>query len=578
MSGATVRWGIALVLAVAFTAFGVWKSERQGRLASVPNYDDAVYFLSATRLIESGRSEGLGGVTEELRSEGLHSAWAVGLAVAGFLVADYADWGPYAMNVFVVLGFLAALSWMWRELRGWEWGSGLVFFLATPFATLAVVEFRPDLAWAVAVGLCGVYGLVVPGYLAAGSWWRGPRVWHAVLCAVALLVKPSTFAMTLIVFAYSVGMRVVIESLAAGRVPWRAIGRTAWVQVLVVVVLTAVYAVPFGADTWAYFWTNSFGANEAIWRAPVSVTQKWLYYATGFGAANNLGWAGLTLLGVMVAAVAINMLGVGGSAEGEHRGLGRRGADCIGSEMLPEGRGERERASQRRRGWRGCRGTLVWVALGGLVLLTYLLSSGFGMKSPFLGGAFTGTFLFAGAWAWREVFGFRISNFGFRIGGWRRWGAVGLAVVAVLIWRWPPYAWAQAGESGRNFAAVEGQVIEVLEELPLRKRVRLLFTQSGPLMRENVEMWLLERGHRTSAVKGGFLPSVERFRDKLKRADVVFVQDPGMSDAFMNLPAERMMDELRETMRGATAFKLAGDAVGTDGKQVYVYVRKAALR
>ncbi len=558
MTTGRIRAVVVLVMAAVFTAVGVGMSERQGRLAAVPNYDDAVYFLSATRLIESGRAEGASGVVEELRSEGLHSPWSVGVAVAAFLTTGYADWGPYAFNFLVVVAFLAALSWMWRELEWWEWGSGMVFFLAMPFATLAVVEFRPDLMWAVAVGFCGVFGLVVPGYLER----MGPRVAHAVLCAVALWVKPSTFAMTLIVFGYSVGMRVVLESVMARRIDWREVWRTGWVQAGVIAGLTAIYAVPFGAGTWNYFWTNSFGANEAIWRAPVSVAEKWLYYGVGFGAANNLGWAGLLLLGVIGMAVVMT--------RAEHRRLGSLGADCTGSAVQPEGRDERERASQpqSRRGISGLR----WSMLGGLLVLTYGLSSGFGMKSPFLGGAFVGCFLFVGA------YGFSIFDFRFSIAWRRRWIAVGVAVLAVLMWRWPHYAWAQAGESGRNFSKVERQVIDVLEELPLRNRVRLLFSQSGPLMRENVEMWLLRNGHETSAVKGGFLPSVERFEQKRRRADVVFVQDPGMQDSFENLPAERVMDGFLESMRGAEDFERRGEAEGADGKRVYVYVRKSVLR
>ncbi len=516
-----VRSAVVVLVAGLFTGFCAWNSQWRGPLAAVPNYDDAVYFLSATRLIEAGRADGMGGVAEELRSEGLHSPWSVGVAVAAFLIFGYVDWAPYALNFLVVLGLLAALSWMWRALRWWEWGSGVVVFLALPFSTLAVVEFRPDLAWAVAVGFCGVYGLTVPGYFER----MGPRLIHAALCAVALLVKPSTFAMTGIVFAYSVGMRCVIESVAAGRVPWREVGRTAWVQTVVVVGSTAVYAVPFGAETWHYFFTNSFGANEEIWRAPGSVVEKWAYYGVGFGAANNLGWVGWILVGVIGWAVA-------GS-------LWRR---------------------------RGAARATTWLALVGLLVVTYALSSGFGMKSPFLGGAFFGCFVFAAAFGWREVFGSRTSNLSKIV-------APGLAVVALLLWQWPPYAWSQAGEVGRNFSEVERQVIDVIDDLDLPEDVNLLFSQSGPLMRENVEMWLLRHGHRTSAVKGGFLPTVKRFERKRRGADLVFVQDPGMRESFANLPAERVMGELVASMRAAPDFELAGEAVGADNKKVYVYAR-----
>ncbi len=527
-----LRQTVCLALAILFTIGGIQMSEWRGPLAAVPNYDDAVYFLSATRLIEAGRADGLGGVAEELRSEGLHSPWSVGVAVAAFLTFGYVDWAPYALNFFVVLGLLVALSWMWRALRWWEWGSGLVVFLALPFAAMAVVQFRPDLAWAVAVGFCGVYGLTVPGYFER----MGPRLIHAVICAVALLVKPSTFAMTGIVFAYSVGGRVLLESVAAGRIDWRAIWRTAWVQTVVVIGLTAVYAVPFGAETWHYFFTNSFGANEEIWRAPGSVVEKWAYYGVGFGAANNLGWVGWILVGV---------IGVGVFSHAE-------------------GRDERERARQPRRRREG--EPLTWLALGGLLVVTYALSSGFGMKSPFLGGAFFGCFVFTAAFGWSEVFEFRISNLSKVV-------APGLAVVALLIWQWPPYAWSQAGEVGRNFSEVERQVIDVIDDLDLPEDVNLLFSQSGPLMRENVEMWLLRNGHRTEAVKGGFLKTVKRFENKRRQADVVFVQDAGMRDSFANLPAEGLMPELVESMRGAADFSLAGEAVGGDGKKVYVYQR-----
>ena len=146
---------IAFVLLVscAFVRWSLSESFAHGRLASEPNYDDVTYLYGGARILQSIRT---GDIIKPLTSK-MHSPFSVLLAATSFAVWGMQDWAPYASNVVIVLCYLLLLCYFLRALPiGLQLGL-LLIFLSLPFATMAVVEFRPDIMWATLVGFATVY-------------------------------------------------------------------------------------------------------------------------------------------------------------------------------------------------------------------------------------------------------------------------------------------------------------------------------------------------------------------------------------------------------------------------------------
>jgi hypothetical protein len=523
-----VPWILILAaMAAAFTAWAVDRSHEQGRLSSVPIYDDAVYFLSGTQILEAFRSDGWSGVSAAIRTNGLHAPFSTALASIAYATAGYHDAAPYAWNGVVValyLGLLASLLWSIPLAARLVL---LAFYLTIPFATMAVVEFRPDLCWSVLVGFCGVFGVTSRGYFRD---WRLPLA-HGLFFALALLVKPSTFAMTLIVFGWSVVCRFAIEWAVERRAPVRALPRLVAMWLAVTVVVAGPYWFFFGRETWIYFWQNSFGTNKAIWAYSGGILDKLGYYIAGEGALSNLGWMGWLLVLLFVAAGTVSFR-------------------------------LRDRWS-----------LAETVALAGLVLVTFGINTIAGMKSPFLGGAFYASLIFGSAASLATLA--RAVKAGMtRSARVAAVSAMILLAAGMLLYQWPRYSAAVASERGRNFRHVEEQVVEALKGLPVRENPVLLFTHSGPLIRENIVRRYLQQRRPVRGISMSFYQSENEFSQALRSADVVFVQDVGVLGSFPNLPAESLQGSYRSILEAHPSFRMVSAAEALDGRQVYIYWRE----
>jgi hypothetical protein len=87
-----------------------------GRLTSVPNYDDCVYFLKAERIIDRVEKEGWGPALAWTARQQLHAPYSVLLATAAFLVSGGDDAAPYYCNVLTIALVLGAIWWCMRGL------------------------------------------------------------------------------------------------------------------------------------------------------------------------------------------------------------------------------------------------------------------------------------------------------------------------------------------------------------------------------------------------------------------------------------------------------------------------------
>ena len=162
MSSAASFWaraGLLLLLALVFTLCSVARSKHKGRLSTSLNYDDVVYIESGLDIDNRIKEQGLRGISLLLRQRGLHSPYSETLAALALAPMGFHPSAPYYANGLLVLAYLSLLAYFFRPLNFLLFAVLSFTFLFLPFATMSVVEFRPDLAWATVLGFAIVYAV-----------------------------------------------------------------------------------------------------------------------------------------------------------------------------------------------------------------------------------------------------------------------------------------------------------------------------------------------------------------------------------------------------------------------------------
>jgi len=525
---AAIMLVIVVVLSAAFTAWCVDASFTRGSLSSVPNYDDVTYFLSATKILEAFHHSGFDGIVKLLQEHRdiLHSPYSTMLAAAAFAVLGYHDSSPYIFNFFVILFYLLFLWQTLRDLPLAMRSAIMVCFLALPFATMAVVEFRPDLCWATLVGFCAIFGISSRTYF---TDWRQPAI-HAVLFAVSLLVKPTTFPMTIFVFGYSVCFQLAMEWHDRKALPWRNILKLMPIYVFVTFVIAGPYIIFFGSETWTYFREDVFGVNKGLWVYQGDLLHHLGYYLASGAAKSNLGYPGL-IIGCFFLA-------------GTYDAVARRDAAGI---RLAGG-------------------------LWGIVAAVYLINTLPNLKSAFLGGAFYATLIFSAACLWNNA----VTEFLRRHPQSKHLltaGAIVLMSLSIMLYQWPKHSGRWTSVEGRNFNYVGKSVMNEIARLPLPQNPMIVFTQTGPIIFENVEIWFLQRGQAVNIINLSFNDNISAFNKILGEADLILVQDPNSMGAFLRLPSESLQEQFRQILSTDPRFTLVKKLEALDGKNIYIYFK-----
>ena len=207
-----VTKGLRLLIIVLFTAIFtqlcVQESKVNGRLSSSPNYDDCTYCLEGAILLKDVKEEGVHGFFEYLNEpgpNGFHSPYSIILAAVSYALFGPYETSPYYGDALLVIIYLACLGWIFRSLPTPAWMLALALFLTPPFITMGVVEFRPDIAWAVSIG----FGVVFT--VTSEEVFQNPRraALAGLFLALALVIKPSTFVMTLLLYSGAIFSRVI---------------------------------------------------------------------------------------------------------------------------------------------------------------------------------------------------------------------------------------------------------------------------------------------------------------------------------------------------------------------------------
>ena len=517
---------IILLFALGFTIFSVLRSFEKGRLGNIPNYDDVTYFMSATDLVQSVKQEGFSGLLDFLSRDGLHSPYSTGLASLSYFICGFHDFAPYAANGVVVAAYLCGLGYFLRNCSTLAFSLVLWMFLMLPFATMAVVEFRPDLAWATVTGFAAVFALTSESFFDRGRVVTG----FGVLVGIALLIKPTTFAMTILVSCAALGGRWLVEFARTN--PGRA-KRMLIPSIFISCGSALLVASPYFAfhwrDTWSYFFDNSFGKHARDWGNPSgSVWDHWLFYITGEGARSNLGRQCWIVLPAML------MLG----------------AQYFRQSSLVE--------------------RLKTASLGIIMAVVYCINSTVDAKTPFLGGAFYGLLFFSVAYVAGRVLP-RLEAASTQLKPANHRGLVILAIVMTCFYRWPDYSKWPRNERILCILKANWTMEQYLATYPPPKSI--LFTQAGPVVPEHINIFYLRRGERFGMNSGAFFRSMDEFTARSKTVEMIITQDKETPGGYPYLPAESLQDEIVSTLKSDRAFQLSKTIPITAEKNVYVFTR-----
>ena len=519
-----------LLVSGTFVYRSLIESFAHGRLASEPNYDDVTYLYSGTQVLHAFRS---GAIVETLTSY-MHSPFSILLAAISFAIWGAKDWAPYAGNVVVVLCYLLALRHFLRRLPlGTQMGL-LLAFLSLPFATMAVVEFRPDIMWATLVGFASVYLSTTRRDFSS----RQEALWIGCVYGAAMMTKPSTFLMTTSVIGLG-GLLRILRQAWLGKL--KLSGLAVWLLFFLLSssLLAGFYYSLHYERIWGYFYENSFGKNKDIWIAPQTLSFHLGHYiAADFVAASNLGRWRLPLLAFVPLALLFSACRV---KEVEKR--------------------------------------LVFASLATVVVATWLASSLFGMKSPFLGGAFYGTLIFASAYLLAEVLNsvhgllarpvVQLSTF------------TGLAILAFAMHTWPAYSewdFSRANFYGRANRGVWKEIRKAAKTyMPTDGVLDVYYSNSSPIPPELQRLRALQSQVPLRMHTGSIAKSMEAQRALFERCDMIVVQDPRLPEVNPNFPGEKLQGQITEEVLSRPGLRLANDILVTDNQRIYVLHNEAML-
>lgn len=511
---------LLIVLSVGFTLTAVGFSKEHGRLSGVPLYDDCVYFLKSATMVEHFRQ---GRFVEGMPAP-LHSPFSVLLAGGAFAIFGHEDFAPYLANSVILFVFLVLLVLFLRPVSFAGLVPMLIFFLCLPFAGLAVLEFRPDLAWGILVGAMGA--LLVTKRSVFRSWRTAMCV--GLLLAACLLTKPTTFAMTGLIFAGGTLASFVVGWFENRSRVWMGESMRGFlVSVLIAGFLVLPYLIYEGAHIWEYFIKNSFGLQKDIWKFSGDWKEQLGFYLTGWGGQSNLGLVGLLLfIWIVLAMMAIAL-----------------------------------------RGTQGDRLRIVFGVI--LVVCVYAVNTMALAKTPFLGAAIYGSILFLTAWLLGELW---ILFPKFRTNLVVAWWAT--AFLACVFFRWPPVSVLDP-ELAEFQKSAHREVYGVIQASPnLGSESRVLVLQPGPVIPEVLALWAVRDGKPFRHASGAVISTEQDLLKEFSLAQIVISQNPGLMGAPPYLPVESLLALANTILQEEASFIRLGTYSGSGEGSLYIYGRK----
>lgn len=512
---------LLLVTAFLFTAFHLNASRSVGRLSTVSNYDDVVYLNNASVVYFLAQQEGLAAAARHLFTKSLHAPFPVFNALAGFAVFGYSLDRVYYALTLVVFTYLLGVGIFARRLPDSLWIAVVAVALAVPFAAFSAVEFRPDLMWATLIGFAGVAWIGESGVFSK----RRYSVLFGLALGFLLFVKPSTFAMTLLVMG-GCWFLAAVRALFSREVAVGVIARNLAITLLAAFLVCGWYWVQHGKEIFDYFYANSFGANQDIWAYRGSLVERYAYYFRGVALDSNLGLFWLPLVLIYLA----------GSVRDLVNGCGMR--------------------------IRGV--SFLW-----MLLCLVIVNSVFGMKSPFLGGSLYGFVIFGAFFYLPEFLGAFVARF-VRPEALRWIVAVVLVVAAWNMQRFPPAGRVHAEAAANQKTANLGALADL--QATVAPSQCILFTHGNPIVPEFLEMELRAQGKPVHFQCGSLARTLAELQPSFSESDFVFVQDQQIVGAPGDaIPGEKLQPEIKSYLDANPQWRLLDTYPLSGEKNVYLY-------
>jgi hypothetical protein len=296
IESALVRSLMWLLVSAAFTALVIQYSYAHGKLLCPPFYDDVAYFEDALHRLEKYYTDGVFGIIADYRAWPPHSPFSSAMAAGAYAILGIHDWAPYVANGLIILGLLFFLDHLSGGVSLIRKLSLIFFVLCVPISAESVYEFRPDMASALC---CAIGATMLLWRSITRTTWKF-RAMAGAMFGLALLFKPPTSPLTLMVFAATVIVAGAIE-LFLDRPQLPVLSR-AWGQCLIPTLLIPLphYLLTW-RDTWLYIKEPIFGTAHSIWQTPGTRVFHLLWYLTGPGGQLLLGRELWLLLAVVLA-------------------------------------------------------------------------------------------------------------------------------------------------------------------------------------------------------------------------------------------------------------------------------------
>jgi hypothetical protein len=522
---------LLLLVAIVFTAVNLQISQRIGRLSSVPNYDDVVYLNSASTIYFLGKTQGLAKAAATLFGRELHAPFPVVNGLAGFVI-----FGPdikhiYYMLTLVVLTYLAFVAATVRQLSPVLLAGAVLGALGLPYASTCALEFRPDMMWATLLGGSSVLFLSAKRPFAG---WK-PSVLYGVAIGAVLLVKPSTFAMSLLVLGGTWFLAAMAAWLGKRSTP-REIFVGLALTFGATLVVSGWYCIPHASEIFNYFYENSFGANKDVWIYRGDMWERLTYYIRGAALYTNTAQFIFPLALVYIWGAVNDLV---------------RGEDLFAK-------------------FRG--GAFLW-----MLVCLFGVNAFFSMKSPFLGGSLYSFLIFGGLWYGARILSIGL-NEGWLLGRSRQiFASLALVAVGTCGYFFPEVSRLNPFTKRVQNRVNHGVLHELLERTAKRKHAAIMLTQGNPIVREYLQMEFRTRGKRLQVIGAAFCREPQEAIALSKKADFVAVQDQKMlgspGDA---IPGEKIQPELIAYFQSSPDWVLIGEYPDSAGKKAYLYQRRSA--
>jgi hypothetical protein len=486
--------------------------------------------LSGALLKNSFQKDSIHGVFELIKERGLHSPYSEVLAAGAFSLLGSKETSPYYANIIVMIAYLFGISWFTRSLPLLLWTAVLVMFLTVPFITMGVVEFRPDIAWAVVTGF-GVVWMVTNRTVFRHI---GNSIFAGLLFGIALLIKPSTFVMTSLLFSGAIISRFIHsflnrEEKLNQQKKKVVFGVIAFAASLIVI--AGPYYLFFWNETWNYFWDNSFGINKAVWSYKKSTVNSFLFYFAGDGWKSDIRISG-SLISLLSLILGIRLF--------------------------------RDRPILR---WKI---SMIWLA----TLATLFVNTIAGMKSPFLGGAIYGIWFFGCAYFIAEYY---VTTAVRTEGGLKLFKRILIACcfLTLISYSWPRHSnWSKDRRGSQNYLNANQFMSHALKLHSDQLPKSILFVQTGPVVMEDIGLWFAFHNIQVKLDSAAFCRSEDNFSDKYRINDWIVIQEPKTMGYTPAMPCETLISNFKNILDADENYKIISSTSAMDGKKIWLYAKQ----